>query len=348
MPTTLVNMFNDDAFSLVTLTTEINNIDHVPGRAGELAFAGTGQGVATDTVMLEMTATALTLIPSSERGAPAPQEKQDKATAKAVSIPHFQLEETFQASSFANVRQLGSNNLISGASSVITKQMAKMSARHDLTLEHKRLGALKGIIVDSDDTVMLNLYTMFGVSPPATVDLSDVLTGSTTEEPLVRMKCNDVVRLMQRTAKLAWPGSARVWALCGDNLFDRLMESASIRSTVNATDAARQVLGDSYVNGVYYFGGIFWENYRGTDDNATVAIDADACQFFPVGVPGLFEEYYAPADFMETVNTIGLPRYAKTAVDQELGRWVKLHTQQNPLSICTRPQVLIPGTIGTE
>ena len=52
---------------------------------------------------------------------------------------------------------------------------------------------------------------------------------------------------------------------------------------------------------------------------------------------------YAPADYIETVNTIGLPRYAKQATDQEFGRWVKLHTQSNPLPICTRPKTLIKG-----
>ena len=52
---------------------------------------------------------------------------------------------------------------------------------------------------------------------------------------------------------------------------------------------------------------------------------------------------YAPADFVETANTIGLPRYAKQAVDQQFARWVMLHVQSNPLPICTRPRVLIKG-----
>jgi hypothetical protein len=40
---------------------------------------------------------------------------------------------------------------------------------------------------------------------------------------------------------------------------------------------------------------------------------------------------------------IGLPRYAKQAVDQQFARWVMLHVQFNPLPICTRPRVLIKG-----
>jgi hypothetical protein len=60
-------------------------------------------------------------------------------------------------------------------------------------------------------------------------------------------------------------------------------------------------------------------------------------------VPGLFRQYNAPADFVETANTIGLPRYAKQAVDQQFARWVMLHVQSNPLPICTRRRVLIKG-----
>ena len=37
-------------------------------------------------------------------------------------------------------------------------------------------------------------------------------------------------------------------------------------------------------------------------------------------------------------NTIGLPRYAKQAVDQQFAPWVTLHAQPNPLPICTRPR----------
>jgi Phage major capsid protein E len=63
----------------------------------------------------------------------------------------------------------------------------------------------------------------------------------------------------------------------------------------------------------------------------------------PVGAPALFRQYNAPADFVETANSIGLPRCAKQAVDQQFARWVMLHVQSNPLQICTGPRVLIKG-----
>jgi hypothetical protein len=43
-----------------------------------------------------------------------------------------------------------------------------------------------------------------------------------------------------------------------------------------------------------------------------------------------------PADFVETANTIGLPRYAKQAVDQQFARWVMLHVQSRCRSALAR------------
>ena len=64
--------------------------------------------------------------------------------------------------------------------------------------------------------------------------------------------------------------------------------------------------------------------------------------FFPVGCWGTFRHYIARRR-RQTANTIGLPRYAKQAVDQQFARWVMLHVQSNPLPICTRPRALIKG-----
>ena len=59
-------------------------------------------------------------------------------------------------------------------------------------------------------------------------------------------------------------------------------------------------------------------------------------------MPGLFRTYYAPADYIETVNTIGRRLYAKQ-YDMPNGKGVHLDTQMNALNICTRPKVLIQG-----
>jgi hypothetical protein len=342
------DVFNDDSFSMESLTAAINGFDHIPGRAGELAFVGTSEGIATTDVAIESIGEALTLIPTSLRGAPAPKETSDRRSMLALSVPQIKLEDTVVADSIQNVRAFGSNELV-GAEEVINRQMQKMVRRHDLTAEHHRLGALKGIITDADGAVLTDLYSEFqimnsqGHADAETFEfpLDDYLTAGI--ENSIRVRCQAVQRFMRRRAKMIVPSTAKVWAFCGDNFFDKLIEHPSVKAVYDGWAAAKAALGDSYAFGIFEFGGIFFENYQGTDDNETVAIAPDECRFFLTGVPGLYAEYFAPADFMETVNTIGLPRYAKLAPDARFNQYVELHTQQNPLPLCLRPQTLCRG-----
>jgi hypothetical protein len=48
---------------------------------------------------------------------------------------------------------------------------------------------------------------------------------------------------------------------------------------------------------------------------------------------------------METVNTIGLPIYAKQAPDPSgFNRFVQLHSQSNPLPLCLIPRAVVKAT----
>jgi hypothetical protein len=74
----------------------------------------------------------------------------------------------------------------------------------------------------------------------------------------------------------------------------------------------------------------------------TAFIDTNKCHIFPTGVPGFFRTYFAPADYMETVNTVGQRIYSKQ-YEMPNGKGVNLDAQSNVLSLCTRPTALIKG-----
>lgn len=338
-----MDIFSDDAFGLVSMVAAVNNIDNIPGRAGALAFAGTGEGVSTTTVVIESRGETLALIPTSPRGGPAPQEKMDKPNVRNISIPQIKDEQTIGAHQVQGVRQFGSTNVLEGVQSVVNRQMLKITRKMDLTLEHHRLGALSGIIRDADGSSLLNLFDTFGVE-----EVDDINFDLDNASANVRQSCMDVHRLMKRNAKTTLPPGYKVWAFCGDNFFDKLINHASVKAVYSGWQAAESRLGSNYAQGVFYFADIFFENYAGTDDQTadfegTVGIHPDSCRFFLTGVPGLYAEYFAPADFWDTVNTVGLPRYARIAADDDLQRWVKLHVQMNPLPLCLRPRTLMRG-----
>ncbi|HML28958.1 MAG TPA: major capsid protein [Hyphomicrobium sp.] len=53
---------------------------------------------------------------------------------------------------------------------------------------------------------------------------------------------------------------------------------------------------------------------------------------------------FAPGDYIETVNTKGLPRYAKQ-VRMRNDKGVEIEIQSNHISICTQPNVLRKGVL---
>ena len=64
MPNNLLDIFLDDAFSNVSLTNSLANVDHCPGQAGALTFAGVGEGVNTTRIAIEQKDMVLSLIMS--------------------------------------------------------------------------------------------------------------------------------------------------------------------------------------------------------------------------------------------------------------------------------------------
>src|SRR5690606_36590585 len=90
----------------------------------------------------------------------------------------------------------------------------------------------------------------------------------------------------------------------------------------------------------FTYGGITWVNYRGTDDNSTVAVGTDKAKFFPVGAPGVFQVYYSPGESFDFVNTPGLPIYAMQIPDRDRNAWVRTEVYSYPLFVCTRPKML--------
>lgn len=346
------DIFTDDAFGLVAMTAAINNVDHIPGRAGELAFVGVAEGVTTTSVAIESIAGNLALIPTTPRGAPAPKNKADKANLRVVGIPQVKLEDAVGAHEVQGVRAFGTTDQFAGVQDVINRRLATMANKHDLTLENLRLGALRGVIKDSDGSVIENLFTLFGVTNDnsayggTTTDAAPKIFGYDLSSPsddsdTIRLLNQQVIRWMRQNAKLILPGGYKVHAFCGDAFFDALIEREDVKAVYQNTAEQQVRLGKTYAYGTFEFGDIVFENYQGTDDGSTVTVASNEAMVFLTGVPGLYAEYMAPADFLETVNTPGLPRYAKIAADDRFNRFVELHTQQNPLPICLRPKTLV-------
>jgi hypothetical protein len=147
---------------------------------------------------------------------------------------------------------------------------------------------------------------------------------------------------MARSAGGAFTPATTVHALVGDAFYDALIRHPEVEKTYLNWAAAADLRQDRSFQ-AFTYGGITWHNYRGTDDNSTVAIDPDEAKFFPVGARDVFKKAMAPAEFGPYVNTLGQDTYAMNIPDRDRQAWTRGELYSYPLYFVQRPDVLRKG-----
>jgi hypothetical protein len=330
----MLDVFRGDAFSLTSLTDAIQKAPFKPGRLGQLGLFRSS-GIVNTSVVVEEKDGRLELIQTSPRGGPATTIGQQKRTARSFLVPHLEKESTIKADEVQGVRVFGSEDASEAMQAIVNERLADLRAMHEVTLEHLRIGAIKGLIYDADgSTVIYNLYTEFGVSQQT---YAIALLNASAD---IRNEAVAIQRLIE-TELGAEPVSG-FRAFCGAEFFDTLVAHTNVKASFANQEGA--VLRTDLRKG-FEFGGITWEEYRGRVSGVDF-VETDEAHVVPEGT-GLFKTYFAPADFIETVNTVGRPLYAKLVEDKELQRSIKVHTQSNPLAICLRPRAVVKLTLGS-
>lgn len=335
----MLDIFTDDAFSLVPLTDAINKIKFKPGLIG-LMNLFVESGVAATSIALEERDGILTLVSPTPRGGPGTTLDKTKRKLRSLAIPHFEIDDAIMAEEVQGVRQWGSETALESVMGQVSERAAIHSQSLEATQEFSRIGAVKGIITYADLTT-LNLFTEFGVTQETEIDFD--LDNATPVEGAVRKACAKVIR--QIAGILEGVPFTGVHAFVGDKFYDDLIAHTEVRETFLRQIEAKE-LRKGYVDGgmsfgSFEFGGIVWQNYRGKV-GTTDFVNTDKAHIFPTGVPNLFRTYFAPADYVETVNTLGRRLTAKQ-FPMPNDKGIELEVQMNTLNICTRPQSLIPG-----
>lgn len=330
----MLDIFKQNAFSVISLTDAINKNPFIPGRAGQV-IPWNEEGVATTTIAVEEVEGVLSLVNPTPRGAPGTTVAKDKRKVRDLRVPHYQIDDAVYAEEVQNVRAFGSESQVQTVRALIDQRLANhVQLKLDPTLEYQRIGAIKGVILNGDGSTLYDLFSEFGVTQETEIDFD--LDAASPASGALRKKCTTVVRAV--ASALAGTPFGGIHAFCGDAFWDGLVAHKEVRETYLNQAEAAQLRGNAAYE-VLDYGGIRFENYRGAVGSSAF-INTDKCHFFAVGVPGLFRTVYAPADYVETVNTIGLPRYARQ-YPMPNGKGVSIEAQMNALSYCTRPKSLI-------
>ncbi len=336
-----LDIFNSDAFSMVSLTQAVNKIPYKPSLLRSSGLF-TPRPITTISFGVEKKDGVLSLIQTSERGAPPVRQGNIDRDIRDFRTVRLFKQDKLYAHEIQGVRAFGSETEVQTMMTEVSDRMGRLLDDLQLTLEYHMLATVGGILLDANGSTLRNYFTEWGISQPSDITFSDAAV--TTAGDMRVFLAKNIVRPMLRAAKVPEGAGLMPMALVGDNFWDWLTRHPDVVKTyLNWAAAVELREGNAF--GGFRFGGVEWVNYRGTDDDSTVTVGANKARFFLKGVPDLFQTALSPAESFEFVNTRGQEYYARTVVDTARQEWVEIEVMSYPLTYCSRPDTLLRGTI---
>lgn len=324
----LLDPFKSDGFTLTSLMAAIMKIPYTPTVLAQ-ARLFTSAGVATLDVAIESDGTTLDLVAVQPRNAPAQVVTGEKRDIRSFRVPHLPERATIMADEVQGIRAFGTENQAQAINTIRDLRLAKMKAQIDYTIEAHRLAALMGNYYDAAGNVR-SLFTEFGVTQQTQ---SFALTTATTE---IKVKIAELIEKIEAELDgLAYTG---ITVYCGSTFWKELIAHPKVEKFYLNWTAANAL--NTSPNAPFSFMGVDFMRYRGT---STVKIADTEAYAVPTGVTDLFITRFAPANYIETVNTIGAPYYAKAEI-MEMQKGITIEAQSNPINLCTRPSAVIKLT----
>jgi hypothetical protein len=186
----MLDIFNEDPFSVFSLTEAINNTPYVPGHIGRLGIFSNAS-INTLAVGIENRNGVLVLVEPSPRGGPGQTVEKKKRSLKMLGVPHFQIDDAIYADEVQGVRAFGTETQLETVMGKVDERMSEHAQSFAATEEYHRIGAIKGIVTYADGTT-LNLFTEFGVSQEAEIDFD--LDNANPTPGILRKKCAALYR----------------------------------------------------------------------------------------------------------------------------------------------------------
>ena len=234
------------------------------------------------------------------------------------------------------VRGFGVADAADPLATVMERKLTRMRVKHAQTREYMEVNALRGIVKDGAGTTLYDYFSEFGLAQLAV----DFVLGTAGTQ--VQAKVREVLRHVE--TELKGETMSGVLALVSPEFFDKLIGHAKVEEAYKyfSSTGAQPLREDTRRR--FPFAGIVFEEY-----NATVTLSTGATETlipagegiaFPLGTLDTFVTHGAPANLIETVNTVGLPIYARQ-ISRPDGSAIEVKTEASILPVNKRPRLAV-------
>lgn len=333
-----LDIFQDDAFSVTSLSSTITDIPDVPTKLGDKGLFQE-EGISTTSFMIERQGSSIKLLPTAPRGG----VREPVALGPRKLIPlhalHIPASWSVLADEVQGIRAYGSETEVEQASTLVQRKLANVRASMDLTHENMRVGALKGLVTDADGSTLLDVYDAFGMTQQTQFWNIAVAANGDPKASIITLK--SMIR-----AKMGGRSFGRIRVICSLGFFTALVQNTKMIKAWELWNQGAYLRTDQVNGGDFEFAGVIFEVYDG-GTSAGDFIEDGIAYAYPEGVPGMFQSKFAPADYMETVNTQGLPFYAKQEA-MPFNKGIVGEAQSNPIHFNSLPEAVIKLSVAAS
>lgn len=336
-------VFGGDAFEQAAMIRGIQRRPYVPSMLDRI-IGFTPTPVTTDTVYITSRKRYLNLIRTTLRGAPIEMAQPTDKDARPLKIPRLAKGDKLFAHELANINPMEDETETDRAAAMVAEKQDMLIDDLEATFENMRLGALRGLLLDTDGSTLVNFFTEFGIVAPSDIDLTlDNLTLT-----VAQLRTSIATNLVIPIATASGAGNDprfRLRAVCGSAFWFALTGHPAIEKAYDNQAAARERFNENVWES-FNFGGVEWFHYRGTDDGSSIAVATNKAHVFPVGVPSMWQHVMGPAN--EFIPLVGQPgrRYVPFMVmDKDRSQWVQPEIYSYPLFVNARPDLVLTVTV---
>lgn len=350
MPDLDINSLIGERFSTLQLTMGINKRQNEYGLLNSMGLFSE-DGITERFVKIETRNQTLSIIPTSPVGTPAPADDDPDGRAVIPPIPTFRHAKmhTLLAEDVQGVRQFGTEDMPEFIDAKMMQKLDKIQREHRQTKEFLRWSALKGIVYDADGSKALyNVYDLMGETQK-TIEWD--LDNANAVDPI--QDGNDALLDYLEDEALGETITG-VIKFCSPGYMTKMMHNKAFRDayTYYANDTASVNPNRQSARRPFMFKDVTYLRHRGTctykkKDGTTVKhtfIPDGQAIAVPLGTYECFQTFFGPAEFMETVNTVGQEIYVKPE-PMKLNMGIELHSFSHMLNLVTKPRLVVKCTV---
>jgi hypothetical protein len=331
----ILNPFDAGGYSLAEMTQAINILPNLYTRLGQTGLFRF-EGVTQRSVIIEQAEGVLNLLPSVPLGGPATVANRDTRSMRSFTVPWIPHDDAITPQDVQGVRGFGVADAADPLATVMERKLTRMRSKHAQTREFMEVNALRGIVRDGAGSTLYDYFSEFGLNRQQ-VDFALGTAGTN-----IQAKVREVLRLVE--LELKGETMSSVTALVSPEFFDKLIGHPKVEQAYQyySSTGAQPLRED--VRRRFPFAGMVFEEYNATVTLATGAtetlIPAGEGIAFPLGTMDTFVTYGAPANLIETVNTMGLPMYARQLPRMD-GSAIDVKTEASILPVNKRPRLAV-------